>query len=117
MKSAHLKPDWDYQPRINSPKGHHVTRTQESTKLIDFIQRSNEGALLLCGERGAGKTSLLYSCINHINKPQEIIPVLLNAASINKIIESSDRKNSTKITVQQFIRSLYSKTKKSSFFA
>ena len=115
MKSAHLKPDWDYQPRINSPKGHHVTRTQESTKLIDFIQRSNEGALLLCGERGAGKTSLLYSCINHINKPQEIIPVLLNAASINKIIESSDRKNSTKITVQQFIRSLYSKTKNLDF--
>ena len=117
MKSAHLKPDWDYQPRINSPKGHHVTRTQESTKLIDFIQRSNEGALLLCGERGAGKTSLLYSCINHINKPQEIIPVLLNAALINKIIESSDRKNSTKITVQQFIRSLYSKAKSLDFLS
>ena len=115
MKSVHLKPDWDYQPRINSPKGHHVTRTQESTKLIDFIQRSNEGALLLCGERGAGKTSLLYSCINHINKPQEIIPVLLNAASINKIIESSDSENSTKVTVQQFIRSLYSKTKSLAF--
>ena len=41
--------------------------------------------------------------------------MLLNAASINKIIENSDHKNSTKITVQQFIRSLYSKTKSLDF--
>lgn len=117
MKFVYLKPDWDYQPKINLSKGHHVTRIQESTKLIDFIQRSNEGALLLCGERGAGKTSLLYSCINHVNKPQEIIPVLLNAATINKIIESSGDNNSTTITVQHFIRALYSKTKSLNFLS
>ena len=117
MTSVHLKSDWDYQPRIDSRKGHHVTRTQESTKLIDFIQRSNEGALLLCGERGSGKTSLLYSCINRV-KSQNIIPILLNAASMQKIIENPENKNSTstKIIIQQFIRSLYSQTKNLDFY-
>lgn len=123
MTSVHLKSDWDYQPRIDFRKKllvtgtQHVTRTQESTKLIDFIQRSNEGALLLCGERGSGKTSLLYSCISRVD-PQKIIPVLLNAASIEKIIESSksEKSNSTKIIVQQFIRSLYSQTKNLDFY-
>lgn len=104
-KSVTLQKDWDYQPKIGSTLGHHIKREREHMVLVDFLTRKNEGALLLCGERGVGKTSTLFSAINEANVDNSLISILIKATSIQF---GEDPK---KDIVEQFIRSLYNTIK------
>ena len=113
MTLISLKPDWDFQPKIGQTLGHHIKREKESIRIIDFLERGKEGGLLLCGDRGVGKTTLTYSCINEIKNKENtreqtaktLIPILINATSIISSEESS------KTIIQHLIRSLYNNTK------
>jgi ATP-dependent Clp protease ATP-binding subunit ClpA len=55
-----LRREWDYSRHFDDDKDNsycHVIRKKEQEMLVDFLQRKNEGALLLSGKRGVGKTS------------------------------------------------------------
>lgn len=104
VENRALKSDWDYQPKIGSELGHHVKRESENRILFDFISRRNEGSMLICGQRGTGKTSSVFKTINEtIEKNSKIIPVLIKATSLN----SEDKKS----LLQSFIRSLKNQVK------
>ena len=81
-----LKQDWDYQPRLGDPRGHHASRLEELAAVADFVERRDEGSLLVVGRRGSGKTSLVFAAVNQAadRKPQgkTIVPVLVRATSI-----------------------------------
>jgi hypothetical protein len=81
--SAIIKKQWDYLPHIvgkaiktgsqddrsDIESFHcHVTRKRESDYLMDFIRRRREGALLVGGKRGVGKTSVIISAILQARK-------------------------------------------------
>lgn len=106
-----LESDWDYQPKIGSELGHHVKRESESRILSDFISRRNEGSMLICGQRGSGKTSTVFKAINEATSSNsKIIPVLIKATSIYATNEQDEKKN----VLQSFIRSLNSQVKDNS---
>ena len=99
-----LKSDWDYQPKIKNDSGHHITRESEHRILIDFISRRNEGSILVCGQRGVGKTSSVFKATNEsITKNEKIKPILIKATSIDLEKNEDIKKN----VLQSFIRSLY----------
>jgi len=95
-----LKKDGD-RPLRNRKKqqeqgGHHVTRVRENFLLVDFLSRRTEGALLLSGKRGVGKTSAIFAAINNsmqkldpksreteIDRRIRLIPVVVNAPSFD----------------------------------
>lgn len=81
-----LKQDWDYQPRLGDPRGHHASRHEELAAVADFVERRDEGSLLVVGRRGSGKTSLVFTAVNRAAglRPQgkTILPVLVRATSI-----------------------------------
>jgi hypothetical protein len=86
-KSQHivrLERDWDYAPRIRGAgeisRGHHAIRKKEESLLMDFFFRRTEGALLISGKRGVGKSSAVFSAINKVMaKQQKILPIVVNA--------------------------------------
>lgn len=91
--------DWDESPRIDMQRGHHVLRENESNVLVDFVSRKTEGALLLSGRRGTGKTSAVLTALRIAsNKKRQdgrkILPVLINAPSM-EISNRTDAKNQT----------------------
>ncbi len=116
-KEILLKKDWDYQPHIGDEQGHHIIRKREQKLLLDFLARRKEGALLMSGRRGVGKSSVIFSTINKINKENlagslRLIPVLVNAPSFD--IAGADEKippekyaSFKKIVLQSLIRRLY----------
>ena len=63
LDTIELKKDWDYQIKLSGAKGHHIARSKEHRILVDFLKRRDEGAMLLCGHRGTGKTSSVISAI------------------------------------------------------
>ena len=80
-----LKQDWDYQPRLGDPRGHHASRKEELAAVADFVERREEGSLLVVGRRGSGKTSLVFDAVNQaMGRPRgrTIVPVLVKATSI-----------------------------------
>ena len=102
-----LKPDWDYQPKIKKDSGHHIIRESEHRILIDFISRRNEGSMLVCGQRGAGKTSSVFKATYEATtKNKKIKPVLIKATSIDLEEEKDVKRN----ILRGFIRSLYNQT-------
>lgn len=84
IKDLFLVEDWDHQPKIGDSKiGHHILRIKEHSILMDFLTRRNEGSFLLCGHRGTGKTSSLFSAINEAQtKRKTLLPILIKATSI-----------------------------------
>ena len=105
-ESITLANDWDYQPKIGSPLGHHVKRDQEHSIMCDFIIRKNEGSLLVCGTRGIGKTSSVIQAVNNCTKiNSKLKPILVKAPSINF---DDDGKKSI---LQTLIKYLYKETK------
>ena len=79
--------DWDYQPRLGHARGHHVSRSGELGAVADFVERRDEGSLLVVGRRGSGKTSLVIAAVNEAVRRSHggrmIVPVLIRATSIN----------------------------------
>lgn len=70
-----LKRNWDYSPHIDDFLGEHiesrrehphchVIRVKEMELLMDFLTRRSEGALLISGKRGVGKTSVMSLAIS-----------------------------------------------------
>jgi Cdc6-like AAA superfamily ATPase len=85
-----LEKDWDYAPHIGESLGHHAIRARELDLLVDFLYRRAEGALLISGKRGVGKTSTVFSAINkalenqiNSNTERKILAVLVNAPSFD----------------------------------
>ena len=78
--------DWDYQPRLGQSRGHHVSRGGELGAVADFVERRDEGSLLVVGRRGSGKTSLVIAAVNDAVRRspggRTIVPVLVRATSI-----------------------------------
>jgi hypothetical protein len=76
-----LRKEWDYSPHIDTESDNgntsqqdannnhkqsshcHVTRKIERDYLMDFFRRRREGALLVSGRRGVGKTSTIVAAI------------------------------------------------------
>ena len=81
-----LRRDWDYQPRLGDPRGYHAIRREEQAAVADFVERRDEGSLLVVGRRGSGKTSMVIAAVNEAarRRPQgkTILPVLVRATSI-----------------------------------
>lgn len=59
-----LKKNWDYGPHIDEIMNNHIKRTRELEVFLDFLYRKNEGALLVSGKRGVGKTSTVFHALN-----------------------------------------------------
>ena len=89
---------WDVSPHLfeDSRNNFHINRI-DSASLSDFIYRRKEGALLISGKRGVGKTSIIASTINSLrerlesnkeSKKTNLLPVLINAANF-EILETS----------------------------
>ena len=82
---------WDLSPHLfeNTKNNFHIYRN-DSASISNFIYRRKEGALLISGKRGVGKTSIIASTINSLrerlesnNEPKKttLLPVLINAAN------------------------------------
>ena len=79
-----LKRDWDYQPKLGDSRGYHIVRAEEHRALVDFLTRRDEGSMLVCGNRGVGKTSSIITAVNDAkNSRKKLIPVLIKATSIH----------------------------------
>lgn len=62
-----LKTDWDSPPKIDDG-GHFVGRAEELSILVNELIRKNSGLILISGERGVGKTALVYKALQVILK-------------------------------------------------
>lgn len=78
-----LKKDWDYPPHPEKEKGHFIGRKDELCRLIDNLLRRDSGSILVSGDRGVGKTSLVYKALQEVKKQnKKTIPVILNALQL-----------------------------------
>ena len=104
-----LVPDWDYLPKIGDDKSRHITREDEHRILTDFISRRSEGSMLVCGNRGVGKTSSVIAATNDVRKQNKrLIPVLIKATSLDYEKGKAPSKESL---LYELIRALYKKTR------
>ena len=84
LDTIELKEDWDYQIKLSGAKGHHIARSKEHRILVDFLKRRDEGAMLLCGHRGTGKTSSVISAILDAKEHDKLlIPILIKSTTLN----------------------------------
>ena len=112
MDEITLKNDWDYQLKLNSKKGYHITRKEEHSVLVDFLRRRNEGAMLLCGHRGVGKTSSIVAAIREIQKEnQKFIPILIKATTLN-FNQNNNPNNTSETLLHGLIRFLHEEIKR-----
>lgn len=83
-----LNPTWDRQIKIHRAAGNHVIRKHEHEMLVDFISRREEGSLLVCGNRGVGKTSSVIKAINTVDTTHnKIIVVKIDATTESSFIK------------------------------
>ena len=94
-----LKSTWDRQIKIGQDTGNHVTRKHEHDKLVDFILRREEGSLLVCGNRGVGKTSAVVKAINDADPKKNNIVVV-------KIDSTVESKSLTRELVASFYKTV-----------
>jgi tetratricopeptide (TPR) repeat protein len=95
-----IKKEWDSSPHIEENKRikyHHAIREEERDLLIDFLYRRNEGVLLLSGNRGVGKSSIVFTTIHETIKKCKaerikLLPILINAPTF-EIYESKQKDN------------------------
>ena len=113
LDTVELKKDWDYQIKLKGTKGHHITRSKEHRILVDFLKRRDEGAMLLCGHRGTGKTSSVISAILDAKECDELlIPILIKSTASNfkhgnpNNSDQSNNKNAERL-LNGLIRSLH----------
>lgn len=86
-KTIPLRADWDRQPRLGDGRGHHVARAGVDRALADFIERRAEGALLVVGHRGSGKTSSVIAAANRAagqkGHGRTVVPIMITATSMD----------------------------------
>lgn len=87
-KTIPLRADWDRQPRLGDRRGHHVARAGVDGALADFVERRSEGALLVVGHRGSGKTSSVIAAANRAagraGPGRTVVPIMITATSLDK---------------------------------
>ena len=112
-----LAKDWDisiqppfYSKGNKQKDGYFVGREDVLSKLTHEILIKSSGALLICGHRGVGKTSLVYQALKQaLDNNRKIIPVLLNAHHLNAEVDNKDEKQRN--IIENLIRRLYATTK------
>lgn len=78
-----LKKDWDYPPHYAKQQGHFVGRESEKDKVLNWFIRREQGCFLLSGERGAGKTALVYEALREAHeRNKKIVPILITATQL-----------------------------------
>lgn len=110
-----LKPDWDIPVQIPSKgnqtnKGHFVGRETELSVFTNELLRREQGAILITGYRGVGKTSFVYKALHQVleqSDKDKILFVLINA---NHLETSSVHGLHPKPILVNLIRRLYAVT-------
>ena len=83
-----LKADWDAPPKLivddkQIRYGHFIGRRREVERLTNELLRKSHGTFLITGQRGVGKTALVFEAINRLfQKDRHYIPVYLNASQL-----------------------------------
>lgn len=120
-----LKTDWDSPPKIDNG-GHFVGREEELSILVNELIRKNSGSILISGERGVGKTALVYKALQTLLKQSKgnktITPVILNASQLNLPLEPKQEEQEQEAkapvfklkeeVIKNLIRRLYTATYK-----
>ena len=106
--NVYLKSTWDAPMKIGVNSNFHTTRKHEHDKLIDFISAHYEGSLLVCGNRGVGKSSVVFRAINEIQDQNKNLLVPKIDATSDAF--SFDQNNSDSL-IRQLVRSLYKEIK------
>jgi len=79
-----LKTDWDLPPHLTKEQGHFVGRRRELDRLVDNLFRKDSGSILISGNRGVGKTALVFKAIQELQKLRpKTIPVVLNISQLD----------------------------------
>jgi hypothetical protein len=114
--SVTLKTDWDIPVNLPLPgessRGHFAGRTSELASLTNEIIRRTNGAILVAGHRGVGKTSLVHKAIIDAQaKDLKVLPILINAAQLDLPpqtgISVGERTIDPKALIEQIIRRLF----------
>lgn len=109
-----IKRYWDHTPHPDEPNREHchVIRATEQKFIVDFLSRRIEGALLISGMRGVGKTSMIFSAIQDAmakSSDSKMIVSLVNAPYFE--MGQSDKTNSgsdfKREVLQNLIKRLY----------
>lgn len=78
-----LKKDWDYFPHYEKQVGHFIGRAEEKERVKNWFLRREKGCFLVSGERGVGKTALVYEALHEAKeKKKEIVPVIINSLQL-----------------------------------
>ena len=88
QKPFHSGPTGTASRGLGDGRGHHVARAGVDGALADFIERRAEGALLVVGHRGSGKTSSVIAAANRAagrkGHGRTVIPIMITATSMDK---------------------------------
>jgi AAA ATPase domain len=116
LKLTLLK-DWDIPVNLpisgEATRGHFAGRNFELAALTnEFVRRTN-GAILVSGHRGAGKTSLVHRALNDARRRnQRILPILVNAGHLRgngaESIQPNKSQVDPKALIEAIVRRLYS---------
>lgn len=111
-----LKEYWDTPLRIYESKdleeGYFAGRKRETSALVNEILRRKSGAILVCGHRGVGKTSLVHKAIKEVRKInnnfENLIFVRINSSQLE--IGNNQNVDDPKRVLENIIRRLYHST-------
>jgi len=113
-KRLYLKRNWDnvlswYKDiDLGNPETKIVFggRNKEQEKINDFLLRRNQGSLLVSGDRGSGKTSLVIKTIFDPESKKNILPVCINAVRLEALKQERDSFLDLTHLLRQLIKSL-----------
>lgn len=81
-----LKKDWDYFPDYSKVQGHFVGRKDEKDKVLNWFIRREKGCFLVSGQRGVGKTALVYEALREAgqkkDEKKQITPIFISASQL-----------------------------------
>ncbi|MFH1225521.1 MAG: ATP-binding protein [Candidatus Diapherotrites archaeon] len=103
-----LKNDWDYPPHYEKQQGHFIGRKEELENLVDNLSRKNSGSILIAGDRGVGKTALVYKALQEVKKSKDrSIFIILNASQLEMACEADGTSDLKEKIIKNLIRRLY----------
>lgn len=99
-----LKKDWDYFPHYEERQGHFIGRAEEKDRVKNWFLRREKGCFLVSGERGVGKTALVYQALHEAKaKRKEIVPVIINSLQLIIGEEGKGQRDNTKQSLEEII--------------